>query len=204
MRRAGTSAARSNPRRGEGPAHRRPRNACDEPPAGRAVSTASKSPGRSSTTSDLHDLRPGRVGRSWKARAPSPEPRHHGRHQPGQRLPGTIRKDFAESIGGNSVHGSDSAENAAAEIAYFLRRDGDRRLSRPCIKKRPMWAAFFACRGSRPSVEDGRRPRSAPPCRRYRPGVASTGTWPTRPRAMQANSSTIHRIVNSTSLVEAL
>ncbi|ABC22969.1 nucleoside-diphosphate kinase [Rhodospirillum rubrum] len=32
----------------------------------------------------------------------------------------TIRKDFAESIEANSVHGSDSAENAAHEIAYFF------------------------------------------------------------------------------------
>jgi nucleoside-diphosphate kinase len=33
---------------------------------------------------------------------------------------GTIRKDFAESIEANSVHGSDSAENAAQEIAFFF------------------------------------------------------------------------------------
>ena len=33
---------------------------------------------------------------------------------------GTIRKDFAESIEANSVHGSDSLENAAIEIAYFF------------------------------------------------------------------------------------
>ena len=33
---------------------------------------------------------------------------------------GTIRKDFAESIEANSVHGSDSLENAATEIAYFF------------------------------------------------------------------------------------
>ncbi|MDH3699713.1 MAG: nucleoside-diphosphate kinase [Alphaproteobacteria bacterium] len=33
---------------------------------------------------------------------------------------GTIRKDFGESIEANSVHGSDSPENAAAEIAYFF------------------------------------------------------------------------------------
>jgi nucleoside-diphosphate kinase len=33
---------------------------------------------------------------------------------------GTIRKLFAESIEANSVHGSDSAENAAQEIAYFF------------------------------------------------------------------------------------
>lgn len=33
---------------------------------------------------------------------------------------GTIRKAFAESIEANSVHGSDSAENAAIEIAFFF------------------------------------------------------------------------------------
>lgn len=33
---------------------------------------------------------------------------------------GTIRKTFAESIEANSVHGSDSAENAAIEIAFFF------------------------------------------------------------------------------------
>lgn len=33
---------------------------------------------------------------------------------------GTIRKEFAESIEANSVHGSDSQENAAIEMAYFF------------------------------------------------------------------------------------
>lgn len=33
---------------------------------------------------------------------------------------GTIRRDFAESIEANSVHGSDSAENAAKEISFFF------------------------------------------------------------------------------------
>ena len=33
---------------------------------------------------------------------------------------GTIRKEFAEDIEANSVHGSDSADNAAIEIAYFF------------------------------------------------------------------------------------
>ena len=33
---------------------------------------------------------------------------------------GTIRKEFAESIEANSVHGSDSLENAAIEISYFF------------------------------------------------------------------------------------
>ncbi|HAC60067.1 MAG TPA: nucleoside-diphosphate kinase, partial [Rhodobiaceae bacterium] len=34
---------------------------------------------------------------------------------------GTIRKDFAESIEANSVHGSDAAETAAEEIKYFFK-----------------------------------------------------------------------------------
>ncbi len=33
---------------------------------------------------------------------------------------GTIRKDFAENVEANSVHGSDSPENAAIEIAFFF------------------------------------------------------------------------------------
>ncbi len=33
---------------------------------------------------------------------------------------GTIRREFAEDIEANSVHGSDSVENAAIEIAYFF------------------------------------------------------------------------------------
>ena len=40
-----------------------------------------------------------------------------GATDPAAAAPGTIRKDFAESIEANSVHGSDSAENAAIEIA---------------------------------------------------------------------------------------
>ena len=36
---------------------------------------------------------------------------------------GTIRKEFAESIEANSVHGSDSLENAAIEIAHFFNDD---------------------------------------------------------------------------------
>ena len=35
--------------------------------------------------------------------------------------PGTIRKELAESIEANTVHGSDSDENAAIEIAYFFK-----------------------------------------------------------------------------------
>ncbi|MGI9126857.1 MAG: nucleoside-diphosphate kinase [Roseomonas sp.] len=43
-----------------------------------------------------------------------------GATNPANAAPGTIRKLFAESIEANSVHGSDSAENAAMEIAYFF------------------------------------------------------------------------------------
>jgi nucleoside-diphosphate kinase len=43
-----------------------------------------------------------------------------GATNPANAAPGTIRKEFAESIEANSVHGSDSAETAAAEIAFFF------------------------------------------------------------------------------------
>lgn len=43
-----------------------------------------------------------------------------GATDPKKADPGTIRADFAESIDANAVHGSDSAENAATEIAYFF------------------------------------------------------------------------------------
>ena len=43
-----------------------------------------------------------------------------GATNPANAAEGTIRKLFAESIEANSAHGSDSAENAAIEIAYFF------------------------------------------------------------------------------------
>jgi nucleoside-diphosphate kinase len=43
-----------------------------------------------------------------------------GATNPADAAAGTIRKDFAESIEANSVHGSDSLENAKNEIAYFF------------------------------------------------------------------------------------
>ena len=43
-----------------------------------------------------------------------------GATNPKDAAAGTIRKDFAESIEANSVHGSDSEENAKIEIAYFF------------------------------------------------------------------------------------
>jgi nucleoside-diphosphate kinase len=44
-----------------------------------------------------------------------------GATDPAKAAAGTIRKDFAESIEANSVHGSDSPENAATEIAFFFK-----------------------------------------------------------------------------------
>jgi len=43
-----------------------------------------------------------------------------GATDPKKAAPGTIRADLAESIEANTVHGSDSVENAAIEIAYFF------------------------------------------------------------------------------------
>jgi nucleoside-diphosphate kinase len=44
-----------------------------------------------------------------------------GATNPANAEPGTIRKEFAESIEANSAHGSDSLENANIEIAYFFK-----------------------------------------------------------------------------------
>ena len=43
-----------------------------------------------------------------------------GATNPAEAKPGTIRRDFAESVEANTVHGSDSPENAATEIAFFF------------------------------------------------------------------------------------
>lgn len=44
-----------------------------------------------------------------------------GDTNPANAADGTLRKLYADSIGENAVHGSDSPENAAIEIAYFFR-----------------------------------------------------------------------------------
>jgi nucleoside-diphosphate kinase len=43
-----------------------------------------------------------------------------GATNPANAAEGTIRKRFSESIEANSVHGSDSSENAEREIAFFF------------------------------------------------------------------------------------
>jgi len=43
-----------------------------------------------------------------------------GATNPADAAPGTVRAEFAESVGENSVHGSDAPDTAAQEIAYFF------------------------------------------------------------------------------------
>ena len=45
-----------------------------------------------------------------------------GATDPAKADEGTLRKEFANSIGENAVHGSDSEENAAVEVSYFFSR----------------------------------------------------------------------------------
>jgi nucleoside-diphosphate kinase len=46
-----------------------------------------------------------------------------GATNPANAAPGTIRAEFAESVGENSVHGSDAPETAAQEIPFFFREE---------------------------------------------------------------------------------
>ena len=46
-----------------------------------------------------------------------------GATNPADAKPGTIRADFARSIDANAVHGSDSEQSAAREIAYFFKNE---------------------------------------------------------------------------------
>ena len=72
----------------------------------------------------LHDLGPDRGAGAGGRERGQDLPRRDGRHRPGQgRHAGTIRKELAESIERNSVHGSDSAENAEIEIALNFKPD---------------------------------------------------------------------------------
>ena len=63
-----------------------------------------------------------------------------GATNPKEAAAGTIRADFADSIDANAVHGSDSLENAAIEIAYFFPATDV--LSRSCHEHRAAQAEF--------------------------------------------------------------
>ena len=69
---------------------------------------------------EVHDERPGGPhGARGRGRGRE-EPRDHGRDRPEKAAEGTIRKDFATDIEKNTVHGSDSAENAKIEVRLLL------------------------------------------------------------------------------------
>ena len=44
-----------------------------------------------------------------------------GATDPEKASPGTLRRDFGESIGRNATHGSDAPETASFELGYFFR-----------------------------------------------------------------------------------
>jgi len=46
-----------------------------------------------------------------------------GATDPAKALPGTLRKDFADSIEANAVHGSDSLQSATRELSYFFEKN---------------------------------------------------------------------------------
>ena len=55
-----------------------------------------------------------------RARRRGPPAQDHGRDRLAQGRPGTVRNLFGTDIERNAIHGSDSAENAAKEIAFFF------------------------------------------------------------------------------------
>ena len=80
-----------------------------------------------------------------------------GATNPANAAAGTIRKDFAESIEANSVHGSDSPENAAIEIGYFFAGSRDRRVKAATRDGALLRAAFHHERAgcARSKLQDG-------------------------------------------------
>ena len=75
---------------------------------------------RSSATWDLHDFRPGAGAGAGGRGRDREEPRTDGATDPKKAARGTIRADLADSIDANAVHGSDGAQTARTEIAYFF------------------------------------------------------------------------------------
>ena len=72
-------------------------------------------------TDGVHGLRANLPDGSPKRTTPSPDLRKlMGATNPAQAEEGTIRKQFAASIGENAIHGSDAEDTAAFEIGYFF------------------------------------------------------------------------------------
>ena len=68
----------------------------------------------------LHHVRAGHEDGRVRARRRERLPKAHGRDQPAEAAPGTIRGDFGLVLDANIVHGSDSPESAEREIAIFF------------------------------------------------------------------------------------
>ena len=68
----------------------------------------------------VHGVGPDRGHGSRGARCHQEVAHADGRDRPREGRPGTIRKEFASSIGENATHGSDAPETAAFEIGYFF------------------------------------------------------------------------------------
>ena len=83
-----------------------------------------------------------------------------GATNPANAAAGTIRKEFAESIEANSVHGSDSLENAAIEIAYFFSQTEIVRSGSVVWfkKKAARWGRLFYGLRFTLSARNGKRP----------------------------------------------
>ena len=118
---------RSTPASRSGPAHRGPEAHLDKPAAGRDVLRRPQGAAVLRRAVQFHDVGPV-VVQVLEGDTPRQEPRGHGRHQPANAAAGTIRKDFAESIEANSVHGSDGRTTPRSRSPSSYRRP-DRRLS---------------------------------------------------------------------------
>ena len=102
------------------PAHRRAEAHAADPGAGRGILRRAQGAAVLPWPGRVHDLRPGGRAGAGRRECGREEPRGDGRDRSEEGRAGTIRAQFAEDIEANSVHGSDSAENAAIEIGFFF------------------------------------------------------------------------------------
>ena len=113
-----------------GSAHRGAEAHPHDPPRGRDLLRGPQGAPVLRRARRVHDLRPGRRAGARRRERRRPSYREiMGATNPESAAEGTIRKLFAKSIGENSVHGSDSPDNAKIEIAPVLLGQRDRRLT---------------------------------------------------------------------------
>ena len=87
---------------------------------GRGVLRSAQEPAVLQRPGLVHDLRPGDVQVLEGEDAIAKNRQLMGATDPKKAEKGTIRADFAASIDANAVHGSDAAETAAVEMAFFF------------------------------------------------------------------------------------